>query len=124
MERVTLKEYCAINNRLELLSQWDTEKNLPLTPESVTAGSTRHAWWKDKYGHSWQQCIYSRTALRRGFPICAGREVLAGFNDLATVNPQLAAQWDTERNGKLTPRQVSAGSGKKVWWHCEQGHRW
>lgn len=43
MEKVTLKEYCAIYDRPELLFQWDTEKNLPLTPESVTAGSTCHA---------------------------------------------------------------------------------
>lgn len=36
-----------------------------------------------------------------------------GINDLRTVNPPLAAEWDTERNGGLRPEDVMAGSEKK-----------
>ena len=39
-----------------------------------------------------------------------------GVNDLATVNPQLAEEWDFDRNGGLTPSDVTAGSTRKVWW--------
>lgn len=53
-----------------------------------------------------------------------GRKVLPGFNDLASLEPQVAAQWDTERNGALRPDQVTVGSGKRVWWRCEEGHVW
>lgn len=32
--------------------------------------------------------------------------------------------WNYEKNGSLTPADVTAGSGKKVWWNCEKGHEW
>ena len=50
--------------------------------------------------------------------------VLAGVNDLATINPELARQWHPTKNGDLTPRDVLAGSRRKVWWICEHGHEW
>lgn len=34
------------------------------------------------------------------------------------------AVWDPERNGSLTPADVTPGSHKKVWWRCEKGHSW
>ena len=40
-------------------------------------------------------------------------KLIPGRNDLATVNPALAAQWDYESNGDLNPTIVSAGSSKK-----------
>lgn len=45
---------------------------------------------------------------------------------LATRFPKLAAQWDMGRNDALTPRDVTAGSGSRVWWKCPKGpdHRW
>lgn len=51
-------------------------------------------------------------------------KLIEGFNDLATVNPKLAKEWHTEKNGILTPQMVTAGSNKKVWWKCEKGHEW
>ena len=121
---MTLQEYCVENNRKELLEQWDAEKNAPLSPETVSASTHKKMWWKDSYGHEWEQPVYSRTVQKRGCPICANRVVLPGFNDLATTHPALASEWDTEKNGTLTPQQVSAGSGKKVWWRCKKGHSW
>ena len=61
---------------------------------------------------------------RSGCPVCANRMVLAGVNDLATINPELARQWHPTKNGDLTPRDVLAGSRRKVWWICDQGHEW
>ena len=45
---------------------------------------------------------------------------------LAEVNPELARQWHTSKNGDLTPRDVTPGSHKKVWWKCNKGddHEW
>ena len=90
----------------ELLSEWDTEKNAPLTPEQVLAGTHRKIWWRCKKGHSWQAAAVSRIRNRTECPVCAGKKVISGENDLATVFPQLAAQWDTEKNGSLTPEAV------------------
>ena len=121
---MTLKEYCIRSRRAELLQQWHYAKNDGLTPDAVTCHSRQKVWWIDRLGHEWQQEIYSRTALCRGCPFCAGREVLAGFNDLASTHPALSAQWDQEKNFDLTPQMVTAGNSRKVWWRCEKGHSW
>ena len=66
--------------------------------------------------------MYSRTTLGTGCPVCTGRQALAGENDLATLYPDIAAQWDEEKNGALHPSNVTAGSNRRVWWRCEKGH--
>jgi len=40
--------------------------------------------------------------------------------------PELVAEWDFERNGVLTPEDVTAGSARMIWWRCPYGddHRW
>jgi hypothetical protein len=44
--------------------------------------------------------------------------------NLATLNPKVAAEWHPEKNGTLTPLDVTSGSHKKVWWTCQKGHEW
>ncbi len=44
--------------------------------------------------------------------------------NLHVVNPGLSKEWHPTRNGDLNPRNVTPGSGKKVWWICAQGHEW
>ena len=39
-------------------------------------------------------------------------------------NTVLLWQWDPVQNGDLTPEKISYGSKQKVWWRCEDGHRW
>ena len=107
-----------------LLAQWDRERNGDLTPDDVTYGSRRKVWWRCEKGHSWQAQIKSRTLLGAGCPICSNRAVASGVNDLATLRPDLAAQWDPERNLPLTPERIAPGSHKRVWWRCEKGHAW
>ena len=41
-----------------------------------------------------------------------------GIKSLSDAFPELAAQWDYELNGTLTPESVSYGSQLKVWWKC------
>jgi Probable Zinc-ribbon domain len=36
--------------------------------------------------------------------------------------PQLNDEWCAERNVGLSPHVVAAGSNKKVWWQCRDGH--
>ena len=38
--------------------------------------------------------------------------------------PELLVEWDLERNAPLTPKDVTFGSHKKVWWCCKNGHSW
>ena len=57
-------------------------------------------------------------------PYCSGRYAIKGENDLQTVNPSLAKEWNYEKNDGLTPMDVLPNSNKKVWWKCSEGHEW
>lgn len=109
--------------RQDLVSEWDYEKNHPLTPQEAAAFSRQKAWWKCALGHSWNACIYSRAA-GKGCPYCGGRKVLSGFNDLASGFPKLIQEWDDAGNAPLSPTQIMSSSHRKVWWHCTEGHHW
>ncbi len=114
-----------LNTLYPLLAvQWDHEKNGELSPSEVTAYSNKRVWWKCSLGHEWQAVIAARTSGNYGCPFCTGKRVLAGFNDLATLYPELAKQWEPELNGSLTPSLVTPGSHKRVWWKCSEGHVW
>lgn len=106
----------------DLALEWDFEKNGNLTPEQVHAGSKTKVWWIGKCNHSWSASIQNRV-LGTGCPICAGKEVLAGFNDLLTKYPDVANEWHPTLNGKLKPNNVTAHSDSKIWWLCQTcGH--
>ena len=109
-----------------LAAQWHPTKNGSLKPSDILPGSSRKVWWRCEKGHEWEANVSSRASKSKatGCPYCGNSKVLPGFNDLATTNPDLAAQWHPEKNGGLKPNEVMAGSGKKVWWRCEKGHEW
>ena len=60
----------------------------------------------------------------KGCPYCVNKKVLVGFNDLASIEPKIAAEWHPTLNGALTPEKVTAGSNRKVSWLCPEGHVW
>ena len=106
-----------------LASQWHPSKNGNLSSNQLTENSNKMVWWICEKGHEWKAIVYDR---KNGCncPICSGHQILIGYNDLATVNTELALQWHPIKNGVLTPQDVTAGSGKKVWWKCKNGHEW
>lgn len=110
----------------KLMRQWDWEANSAAgySPETTTKGSTKKVFWKCEKGHVWQASPNNRSK-GQGCPICAGRQVLAGYNDLLTCNPDIAAEWHPTKNSPLTPQAVTAHSHKNIWWKCAQcGHEW
>lgn len=105
----------------EIASQWDFEVNGDSRPEHFTAGSKRKFFWICPLGHSWLASIDKRVS-GRGCSICRNLTFVQGINDLGTLRPDIALQWDEERNGDLKPSQVGIGSEIKVWWLCALGH--
>lgn len=104
-------------------AEWHPTKNVPLSPKDILAGSSKKVWWKCKEGREWQAVIASRVK-GVGCPFCTNQKATFGKNDLATKHPELINEWHPTKNGELTPSMVTCGSGKKVWWICEQGHEW
>ena len=109
----------------EIAAQWDYEKN-DRKPSEVLSKSNYKAYWICRNGHSYRTAVSERTTSKNMdyCPYCSGKKVLKGFNDLATVRPELAAQWDYELNGELKPTDVAEFSMKKAWWRCDKGHSW
>ena len=86
-------------------------------PATVVPGTNQKKNWKCREGHIYSSLVSSRTSAGNGCPYCAGQKVLAGFNDLKTKFPDIAAEaygWD--------PTTVSSGSGNKKEWKCKEGH--
>lgn len=89
--RQTLYDYCHECGKTSLLEEWDQERNAPLTPETVTSGSSRYVFWRCEHGHAWRADIYSRARRDTRCPYCAGILVQRGVNDLATLAPSLVS---------------------------------
>ena len=109
----------------KLLAEWNYIRNGDKGPSAYSPGCADMVWWMcRKCGYEWQAKISNRSH-GRGCPCCANRIVVKGKNDLATLYPEIAAEWDHERNGTLRPDQIVPGRNGKVWWVCSKcGHHY
>ncbi len=107
--------------RPELAVEWSSG-NAPLLPTQVNAQSHRKVKRKGLCGHEWEAEIRARVK-GTGCPYCSNNRIIPGFNDLASVHPDLAREW-SPRNLPWTPEQAPAGANRMVWWRCERGHEW
>ena len=103
----------------QLVKQWDTDLNHDLSPTDFLPGSEQKIWWRCEKGHLWKCSIANRTH-KNNCPYCGNKKLLAGFNDFATIHPELLEEWDDEKN----PMEFLAGSNQKVRWICNNGHHW
>ncbi len=110
-----------------LLEQWDHDRNSENGnfPDNTTLGSNKVIWWhchkcpKGKV-HSWQAPPSNRTSntTPRGCPCCVGQK-LCECNSLETVCPDIAADFDVEKNG-ITAAEVTSSAGTKYSWLSDE----
>ena len=107
----------------EIALEWHPTLN-DRQPAEVHFGSEQVVWWLGaECGHTWDATPKLRTRRSNGCPICAGKRILVGFNDLASVDPSLAAQWHPTMNDGLTPKDVLRRGNRKAWWQGKDcGH--
>lgn len=117
----SFKDWCVDNHQEQMLTEFINGQN-DILPNQISYGSTQKVHWKCSLGHCWQSSPNNRTNHKNSCPICGNKKVLVGFNDLATTNPELAAEWDFKKNKPLMPTDIVAKSNKNVWWVCEKGH--
>lgn len=113
--------------RPDIAAQWHPTKNGNLRPQDISYGCGKKVWWKCKdCGYEWQVAPNSRTNKKYNCicPCCANKLVVPGKNDLETKHPEIAKEWHPTKNGALTPRDVTSGYHKKVWWLCPHGHEY
>lgn len=119
-----------INDNLQLMEEWDWEKNneLGLNPAVLTLGSNKYACWIcSQCGHKWKTIIANR-GKGYGCSICA-RAVISKARvkssirkngSLAEKFPDIASEW-SEHN-TISPYNISPGSNKSFLWVCSKGH--
>ena len=120
---------------------WHPTKNIGLrdghgrdvsSPNKISYASSQRVYWLDDCGHEYDMRVADKTS-GQSCPYCTNHRVLSGFNDLATIRPDLAEEWDYNRNSHLTdikgrdlsmPDKISPSSNFMVYWLCTKGHSW
>ena len=83
--------------RPDLVGQWSARNTL--SPNKVSCGSHLKVWWVCDNGHEWESIVKNRALLGSGCPYCEHRAILKGYNDLATLKPELDnTDNDTQKN--------------------------
>ncbi len=120
----------------DLFKTIDVNRTDPELIKRVTTSNPKKIWWLCDKGHSFEASPSARTRERvfpngkkstgQGCPICSNRQLLEGFNDLATTHPNLLQEWNWVKNNSLNifPNKIFAGKANKVWWVCDKGHEW
>ena len=103
-----------------VLKEWNYKKNGNLKSDEVMAGSNKKVWWMCPKGHEYETSILNKTK-RNGTkcPICCNQKVLKGYNDLKTLNPDLAIEVDLFKNDGKTSEDFVVNSSKEIWWKCK-----
>ena len=118
--------------RPDLAAQWHPVRNGDLTPEMVTVSSVRWVYWYlpfddpktgKHYEFEWSEPVVLR-AMRKECPFISNRAVWTGYNDLETCFPEIAEEWDFDKNGDRKPQKILKYASIKVWWICKNGHSW
>ena len=87
----------------------------------VTAGSHRKLVFvcpdcKQEFKAEIKNVVHSVSNGTTGCPICAGKKIIPGINDLATKRPEVAAMWSSKN--KISASEVAARSGKSAFFKC------
>ena len=103
-------------------AMWHPTAN-SVSPEEVTCGSNRRIALicpKCGYGKNgeWRPSIAGACRTGGGCPVCSGKVLVEGVNDVATVHPEIAAQWHPTLN-EFPPTRVTSGSARHVYLVCK-----
>ena len=100
--------------RPDLLDLWDYEKNAWISPQDISIHHKILLWWKCEKEHSWQAPVNGVASNGTRCPYCAGLRAFPGETDIITLFPEIAAEWDYEKHGKLDP-SIAPTTHAKVW---------
>jgi hypothetical protein len=71
--RNTVLSNCVATTHGELLDEWDSEMNEPITPYDITIGSAERIWWRcsQNLNHRWATTCHNKIVRNTGCPSCA-----------------------------------------------------
>ncbi len=111
----------------QIAREWNFEKNLKFDLNNISHASGHRVSWicQVDSSHQWESTVTNRTSNHTGCPIC-NKRTPSLTNSLKSIYPEVAQEWNYEKNSPLTPEQITKASGKKVWWQCKSNpeHEW
>ena len=101
MKRQSFYDYCVTNNRYDLLTMFDEEKNQPITTRDVSRASDRKLYFKYSCGHSIEQRIADMTkkGAKLNCPVCMNRRKGLIGKSVADVAESLLFEFCEGLNG-------------------------
>lgn len=105
----------------ELAAEWDNSGVNELSSDAMVYGSATPGSWKcSTCCNIWDNMTPKQrtTQHKQGCPYCANRRVIVGFNDLATLYPELLPLWSPRNTYNL----AAAHRKDHHWWVCSRGH--
>lgn len=113
-----MKKYISENDIL--MKEWDYDLNADLDPTKLTYGSNKKVWWKcSKCGNKWKTSICHRALNGSSCPKCFWQKRLSyEEKSISKTHPEIALDWNYEKNKNFTPDMFTKNSIQKVWWKC------
>ena len=102
--------------RPDLAAEMHHTKNGALTPDTVKIGSGKDIVWRCPNDHDYVQRPERRNA-GYGCPICSGRKLVVGVNDIQARYPEISTEWHSWMNGAIEPCDLVPGN-RNFWWKC------
>lgn len=111
---VSFREWCISTGNEDLLTHLVHKSD----GDKYSYASHYKVEWVCDLGHKFDKPIVDYTSYKSrrdlfNCPICNGKRVLIGYNDLETTNKDLISEWDYSKNN-ITPKEVTEGSHKEV----------
>ena len=100
MKRQSFYDFCITNNRYDLLSLFDEEKNRPITTRDVSRASDKKVYFKYPCGHSTDQRIADMTkkGAKLNCPVCMNRRIGQVGKSVADVAGSLLFEFCEDLN--------------------------
>ncbi|WP_341320433.1 zinc-ribbon domain-containing protein [Solibacillus sp. FSL H8-0523] len=119
--KIVHKDYNLNVTNPSLAKEWHPTKNNQLLPDNVSPNANKKVWWICAKKHEWEAYISNRNGKNSGCPYC--KNLFASDETcLANIRPDLALDWDNEKNNGITAKDVLPFSNKRYWWICPEGH--
>jgi len=121
----------------ELLSQFHPTKNDRQASQYTSGERKTKIWWQCPIAHDhvWPARFADRIQVYKrkgsfhyddngtvGCPFCAPNPKPSSTNNLAKFRPEIAQEWNYEKNNGIKPQDVTINSNKNVFWICPKGH--
>lgn len=103
----------------DIAKLWHPTLNGEVKPDNITPFCNKKFWWRCiEAGHGYQRAVDKQVKRTPNCPVCSGKLLQKGVNDVKSKFPKIAEEWNNDKNGSKKPEDFSFISSEKVSWKC------